>query len=76
MLPKEIKELLEDIKLSTRKITDREIVLFDRRCSKEEIDELVKLNKILDKNIVENNTEAVNKITTTIAKIVRKHGKE
>lgn len=76
MLPLEIRQLLNDIRLSTRKITDREIVLFDRRCSKEEIDELKRLDPILSKHIVEDNTEAVEKLTNTITKIVRKHGKE
>jgi hypothetical protein len=71
MLPKEIKELLEDVEMSTKKITAREIVLFDRHSSKEDIDELKRLTPILSKAVVEDNTEVVRRLTTTISKIVK-----
>lgn len=71
MLPKEVKDLLEDVKLSTGKITQDEIKEFGRRNKKEEVDELRRLALILSKQVTEDNTSAVDRITTTISKIVK-----
>lgn len=71
MLPKEIKELLQDVQLSTKKITEREIVLFDRHSNKEDIDELKRLLPILDKALIEDKTDVCERLTTTISKIVK-----
>lgn len=70
-LPKDIQNLLEDVCSSTKKITEREIVLFGRHSDKKDIDELRRLDKILEKAIVEDKTEVCDKLTTTISKIVK-----
>ena len=71
MLPKEVKELLQDVQMSTKKITEREIVLFDRHSTKEDIDELRRLAPLLSKMVIEDNTEGCKRLTTTISKIVK-----
>lgn len=75
MLPKEVKDLLDDVLVSTEKITTEEIKIFDRRSTKEDIDELRRLAPILSKAVTEDNTKACNQITTTISKIVKKYEK-
>jgi len=70
MLPTEIKTVLDDVRLSTKKITERDIVEFDRRRGKKEIEEIKRLGSLLSKAVVDNDSPRCDKLTTTIAKIV------
>ncbi len=71
MLPQDVKATLEDVKTSTKKIDARDIVEFQRRIGKEEVEQMRKLGLLLEQAVVSNDTAKCDRLTTTIAKIVR-----
>ena len=71
MLKPEVKATLEDVRISTKKISAREIVEFERAISKEQSEQLQKLGVLLSKAVSDNDTDKCERLTTTIAKIVK-----
>lgn len=71
MIAPDIKAVLEDVKLTTKKIDEEQIIEFSRKADKKDLEEVRRLGKLLSKAIVDNNSVACEKITDTIAKTVR-----
>jgi hypothetical protein len=71
MLPADIKATLNDVQLSTKKITERDIVEFDRRRGKKEVEEIRRLGALLAQAVADDDSDRCDKLTTTISKIVR-----
>lgn len=71
MLTSTVKATLEDVRISTKKIDARDIVEFGRRIGKDELEQLEKIGKLLEKAVIDNDTAKCDRLTTTVAKIVR-----